>query len=281
MLFLLSGGTHRIVMASASTRRWLGREAAGLVGCAWLDCIAPASREIAEAMLRGAWRADGGSLALPVLPAGGGEPGVFAAVVQLLRGGDILVEMECDPSPPATSDPRDPDPHLLPVKACLRATPDPIMGEDIATAIGREMAQATGFDRVRVDTSPENGAGERGGARYVYDAAARPSPVVKAAGVAWPEELSDAILRSPDDGEVRWLAAIEAATILSVPMSWEGRLWGRLVGEHRRPRYLSPPQRAAWTVAAEVAALRLGLRAREGAAVFAGVMDFPRCLETA
>ncbi len=93
--------------------------------------------------------------------------------------------------------------------------------------------------------------------RWIADVRATPVPVLAAAGVATPLDMSHAVLRSVSPIHVEYLSNMGVAASLSVSIVIGGRLWGMLACHHMQPRRVAYTVRMACDVLAQVLAANL------------------------
>lgn len=297
LLITLHGDDFLIGQVSANAVRFLGREPRDLAGMPFLDLIDSSSRATVEAALREAWRGDADSFRVVVRPNGTGAAMVFEVVAHLLSGGTTVVEMERDPVPPWGDSPSPgSDSSRRLVSRSLAAVAELTHAGEIAQVLAREIQRFTGFDRVMVERLDDDDSGEivadecveamesllglhlpaaalptasrerfvAGRLRYFYDAAASPVPLVPALCPrnGAPLDLSRAVLRSPSAMRVRHLAALEVRTGLTLPLVVDDQLWGLVVCQHRRQKFVSHEQRAAVSLCALVLSAQIGVKQR-------------------
>ncbi|RYD50932.1 MAG: GAF domain-containing protein, partial [Verrucomicrobiaceae bacterium] len=221
----------------------------------------------------------------------------FEAVAHLLSGGTTVVEMERDPVPLERASPSPgSDSSLRLVSRSLDAVAQLTHPGEIARVLAREIQRFTGFDRVMVERLDSDDSGEivadervegmesllglhlpasalptasrerfvAGRLRYFYDAAASTVTLVPSLcprnGI--PLDLSRAVLRSPSAMRVRHLAALDVTTGLTLPLVVDDQLWGLVVCQHRRQKYVSHEQRSAVSLCALVLSAQIGVKQR-------------------
>lgn len=298
LLIALHGGDFLIGQVSANAGRLIGRESQDLWGMPFLDLVEPSARDAVGMALREAWRADADSFRVTVHPQGnGGAAMTFEAIAHLLPDGITVVEMERDPVPRNGVSPSPgPDSSLRLVSRSLAAVADLSRPSEIVRVLAREIQCYTGFDRVMVGRLDEDDSGEivadqhvdgmesflglhlpasalpmasrdrflAGQHRYFYDAAASPVALTPALCPrnGTPLDLSRAVLRSPSSTRVRHLAALEVTSGLTLPLVVDDRLWGIVVCQHRRRKYVSHEQRAAASLCAVVLSAQIAVKQR-------------------
>jgi chemotaxis family two-component system sensor kinase Cph1 len=298
LLVALHGAGFIIGQISANAGHFLGREPRDLLGSSFLDLIDPPGLAAVTAALREAWRVDAKSFRVTVRPQGiGGAAVTFVAIAHLQPGGITVVEMERDPAPPSGVSPSPgSDSSLSLIRRSLAAAAELACPIEIVRVLAREIRCFTGFDRVMVQRLENDGSGEivaddhvdgmesllglylpattfpaasrdrflSGRLRYIYDTAASAVPLVPAFCPlnGAPLDLSRAVLRSPSSSRVRHLAALEMISVLTVPLVLDGKLWGLMVAQHRRWRYLSHEERTAASVCAFVLSAQIQVKER-------------------
>jgi len=228
-------------------------------------------------------------------------------------GGAIVVEAVPDRSAsPAL------DGFLVDASAVLRAIGDNTGVGATAAAIARNLRTMTDYDRVLVVRFDDAGHGDviaeskapsagpsiagfrlhaaempaaarvialRNPIRMIVDLAAAPVPVLQAgaAGGA-PIDLSEAVLRAPQAGQVRLLTRLGAQAAVLMTLAYDKRMWGLVVFLHRAPRRLPLPHRATLQLMSDAIAVRLAAaedleRDRERARRNRALESFRRALE--
>ncbi|WP_245524636.1 histidine kinase dimerization/phosphoacceptor domain -containing protein [Methylobacterium nonmethylotrophicum] len=98
----------------------------------------------------------------------------------------------------------------------------------------------------------------RSKSRFVIDRDYVPVPLVATAATAnAPVDLTFAQARSLSPIHLEYQRNLGVNGSMSVSILVEGRLWGLMIGHHRRPHYVAPETRAAATVLAEAFAMRV------------------------
>ncbi|MCW1883560.1 GAF domain-containing protein [Luteolibacter flavescens] len=297
LLFVLHGTDFLITQASANCSRLIGRRPAELLGKTLPELVDPRSRSVVEAALRESSDRDPESFRATMLTGDGREGVAFEGIIHRLSGGCAVVELERDPVLPDGSSPSPgPDSSLRFVRRSLAAVSGHVLPVDAARALAREVRGFIGFDRVMVQRIGEDGSGEivadehgvgmasllglriqaagmasdsreeflAGRPRYYFDAAASPVPLIPSAcphAGALPD-LSRAVLRSLPVAQVRHLAALEVTSGLTLPLVVSDRLWGLVVCQHRRRKYLTHEQRLAASLGVRVFSDQMALRER-------------------
>jgi chemotaxis family two-component system sensor kinase Cph1 len=287
-----------IAQVSANAGRLIGREPRALLSTPFLDLIDPPGRTAVEAALREAWRGDADSFRVTVRPQGnGGAAMTFVAIAHLQPDGITVVEMERDPVPPSGVSPSPgSDSSLRLVSRSLAAVAELACPIEIVRVLAHEIQRFTGFDRVMVERLDEDGSGEivadehvdgmesllglhlpsstfpsasrerfgSGQLHYFYDAAASAVPLVPSlcprSGA--PLDLSRVVLRSPSATRVRHLAALEVTSGLTLPLVLDEKLWGLVVCQHRRWKFLSHEQRTAVSLCSLVLSAQIEVKQR-------------------
>ncbi|MCW1924777.1 ATP-binding protein [Luteolibacter arcticus] len=298
LLIALHGDDFLISQVSANAGHLIGRDPRDLAGASFLDFVDPSARALVEASLREAWRTDPKSFRVAVLPPGkSGAVMTFEAIAHSLPDGITVVEMERDPVPQQWVSPSPgPDSSLRLVSRSLLAVASLVEPVEIAGMLARELQHFTGFDRVLVARLEEDGSGEivadehedgmesllglhvpasalppasrgrfeAGQLRYFHDAAASPVPLVPSICPrnGAPLDLSRAVLRSLSPTWVRQLAALEVASGMTLPLVVDDRLWGLVICQHRRQKYIFHEQRAATRLCALVLSAQIAVKQR-------------------
>ncbi|WP_425350895.1 histidine kinase dimerization/phosphoacceptor domain -containing protein [Methylobacterium aquaticum] len=221
-----------------------------------------------------------------VLPAADGLR-LPAEVVAHRNGDRILVELELAPAHPEDF----PSASQLDTERAIGRLRGAGTLEDAATVAARETRALTGFDCILVYRfDPDwNGAAiaedkdptwtrsllglhfpasdipaqaralyTRSKSRFVIDRDYVPVPLVATPETAnAPIDLTFAQSRSLSPIHLEYQRNLGVNGSMSISILVEGRLWGLMIGHHRRPHYVAPETRAAATVLADAFAMRV------------------------
>ena len=219
-----------------------------------------------------------------VLPATDGLP---VEVVAHRNGDRIIVELELAPAHP--EDFR--SASQLDTELAIGRLRGAATLEDAAAVVARETRALTGFDCILVYRfDPDwNGAAiaedkdpawtrsllglhfpasdipaqaralyTRSKSRFVIDRDYVPVPLVATPTTAnAPIDLTFAQARSLSPIHLEYQRNLGVNGSMSISILVEGRLWGLMIGHHRRPHYVAPETRAAATVLADAFAMRV------------------------
>ncbi len=278
-------GRLTVTVASENISELLGRPAGEILGMSVLDLL---PKEAVSAGLRAGPGDEAGNTAPPLRRAlAFGEPPRPFDVMLHVTGDTLIVEFE---AVPYRGEDFGAARHSGTAEAVqrLRLQSDLATLADDAALILRRM---TGFERVLIYRFDDEWNGEavaesvsadwgeelvglrfpasdiprqarelytRSPNRYVVDRDAAPVPLVSAPAFSnGPLDLSRALFRSVSPVHVEYQRNLGVNGSMSVAIMIEGRLWGLVIGHHRRPHYVAPETRDAVNVVTSALALRI------------------------
>ncbi|WP_207486024.1 histidine kinase dimerization/phosphoacceptor domain -containing protein [Arenibaculum pallidiluteum] len=279
VLLVVDPATLRVSVASANAETAFGQEAAVLLGRPLAELLgSDFAAAVQQAAVAGAIPGDHPYRQTVTLA------GRRQDTVSHLHGGKVLIELEPAPAPEDFPSPQHAD---------LQEAVSRLRDAASVFALGQVLAETarslTGFERVVVYRFDEDWHGEavaedrsagmqpllglrfpasdipaqardlytRSRSRFVVDRDYVPVPLVGSPDAAAPVDLSFAQLRSLSPVHLEYQRNLGVNGSMSVAVMTAGRLWGLLIGHHRRPHYVAPEARLAVRILADTFALRL------------------------
>lgn len=209
--------------------------------------------------------------------------------------GDGAIVIELEPQRPGS----EPDPLALVQRMIANSAPAETI-VDFADAVAREVAKASGFDRVLVYRFLNDGSGKviaearaegvdsylglrfpasdiprqarrlylTNWLRLIPDAVYTPAPIEPAINpkTGKPLDLSYSVLRSVSPVHLQFLANMGVRASMSMSIVIDGKLWGLIACHHRTPHFLDTRRRAACEVFAQMVSLQFQSRLEAQAA---------------
>lgn len=284
--------TFVVTVASENIVEVLGVELESVLGCR-LDDVLPA--DFLAAVRRDLARG-GIAASAPVRRevVAGSPPRPFAAMVHL-HDGRLVVEFEAAPVRP--------EDFGAPTSAALRAAVRDMRERtrlvDLAEIVAETVQRFTGYERVLVYRFDAEWNGEavaeaivadwserllglrfpasdiprqardlytRSPTRIVVDRDARPVPLASSGADNRPVDLTFATMRSLSPVHIEYQRNLGVNGSMSMAIVIEGRLWGLLIGHHRKAHYVAPETRDAVSVIVDALALMIRDMDREAVA---------------
>ena len=276
--------TFVIEVASENAAAFLGRSDEAILGRP-LDDLLPAA-------FVARLKADLSAASIPAGPperydADLGVPPRPAAIMVHRQDGRLVVEIEAAPVRPEDFG----APSAAALKGAVRELRRQVSLADLCASAARVARDFTGYERVLVYRFDADWNGEsiaesivpdwdetllglrfpasdiprqarelytRSPARFVIDRDATAVPLIVPPAENRPVDLTFAVFRSLSPVHIEYQRNLGVNGSMSIAITIDGRLWGLLIGHHRRPHYVAPETRDSLSVLVDTLALQIG-----------------------